>query len=42
MLRVDEEPVVSAERELLGDGGAVSVEEQAHLWNAGTELLFEF
>ena len=42
MLGVDEQPVVSAVRELFGDGGAVSVEEQAHLGLSGAELLFEF
>ncbi len=42
VLGVDQQPVVSAVRELLGDGGAVGVEEQAHLGLSGAELLFEF
>ena len=41
VLGIDEEPIVSAMRELLGDGGAVGVEEQAHLGLAGAQLLFE-
>ena len=42
VLGVDQKPVVSAVRELLGNGRAVSVEEQAHLGAAGAELLLEF
>ena len=41
VLGIDEQPVVSAVRELLGDGGAVGVEEQAHLGLSGAQLLFE-
>src|SRR4029077_1622528 len=41
VLGVDEEPVVSAVRELLGDRRTVRVEEQAHLGLAGAQLLFE-
>jgi hypothetical protein len=42
MLGVDEEPVVSAVRELFGDGGAVRVYKQSHLGCSGAKLLFEF
>ena len=42
VLAVDQEPVVAAVGELLGDRGAVGVEEQAHLGLSGAELLFEF
>ena len=38
MLGVDQQPVVSAVRELFGDGGAVGVEEQAHLWAVRREV----
>ena len=42
MLGVDEKPVIAGVGKLFGDGGTVRVEEQAHLWIAGAELLFEF
>ena len=42
VLGVDQQPVVSAVRELLGDRRAVGVEEQAHLGLSGAELLLEF
>ncbi len=42
VLGIDEQPVVAAVRELLGDRGTVRVEEQADLWRALMQLLFEF
>ncbi len=42
MLGVDQQPVVSTVSELLGDRGAVGIEEQPHLGRSGTELLLEF
>src|SRR6266446_2429759 len=41
MLRVHQQPVVAAVSELLGDGGAVRVEEQAELGLARSKLLLE-
>ena len=42
MLGVDQQPIVSGVRELLGDGWTVSVEEQAHFGLSGSQLLLEF
>src|SRR5579863_4644255 len=42
MLGVDQQPIVSAVGQLFGDGGAVRVEEQAHLGLSGAQLFFEF
>ncbi len=42
MLRVDEQSIVTAMSELLGDGGAVRIEEKVELGLARSELLLEF
>ena len=42
VLCVDEQPVVSAERELFDDGRAVRVDEQAELRLSLAQLLLEF
>jgi hypothetical protein len=42
VLRVDEQSIVTAMSELLGDGGAVRIEEKVELGLARSELLLEF
>jgi hypothetical protein len=42
VLRVEEQPIVTAMSELLGDGGAVRIEEKAELGLARSELFLEF
>jgi hypothetical protein len=41
VLGVDQQPVVAAVGQLLGNGGAVSVQEQAHLRRAFAQLFLE-
>ena len=41
MLGVDQQPVVTGVGELLGHGGAVGVQEKAHLGLAVAQLLLE-
>src|SRR5258707_13552963 len=42
MLGVDQQPVVAAVRQLLGNRWAVRVQEQAHFWLALSQLFLEF
>ena len=41
VLGIDQQPIVAAVGQLFGDGGAVRVEEQAHLGRAIAQLLLE-